>query len=138
VHSHLGLKLTQKLSVESEKVPKTVQFFSSNSEVLFFPDKYSNPIILVPNIPNEIKYIIFPKSNSNNDILVNCVDISSRELLRSWMIRMITEKPQINFVHQIDCRVGSATNFKYEFMNQLNSWILLNFESNNQELMNVK
>jgi len=95
-------------------------------------------MIVVPNIPNEIKYVIFPKSNTNNDILINCVDISSRELIKCWMVRLITDKPQINFVHQIDCKVGSITNFKYEYMNQLNSWILLNFESNSEELLNVK
>ncbi len=137
IHGSLGAKITQKLQLESDRVPRTVQLYSNNPELLFFSDKFNIPFILVPNMHNEAKYIAFPKNNYNNDILVNCVDVSNRELLKTWMIRLIPEKPQINYHHQIDCKVGSYTNFKYEYLNQLNNYVILNFESNNPDILNV-
>lgn len=86
---------------------------------------------------NEIKYIIYPKKEENYEVVINCVDISNRELIKSWMVRIMPDKPQINHVHKIDCRVNSVTNIKYEFTNSLNSWVIFNFESNNPEILNV-
>jgi hypothetical protein len=113
--------------MEAERTPRTIQLFSSNEEVLFFPEKYNSPIILVPNMPNDIKYVIYPKREESTDVLVHCVDISNRELIRGWLIRILPEKPEINHIHNIDCKVGSVTNIKYEFTNSLNSWVIFNF-----------
>jgi hypothetical protein len=137
IHAQIGCKITQKLKMESERTPRTIQLFSSNPEVLFFPEKFNTPIILVPNMSNDIKYVIYPKREESTDVVVHCVDISNRELVRGWLIRILPEKPEINHIHNIDCKVGSATNIKYEFTNSLNSWVIFNFESNNPELLKV-
>jgi hypothetical protein len=137
VHASVGNKLTGKLQIESEKAAKTVKLFSSNDEVLFFPEKFNSPMILVPNIPNEVKYIIYPKKEENYDVIINLVDISARERVKNWLVRIVPEKPQINNIFTIDCKVNSVTNIKYEFTNSLNSWVIFNFESNNSDILNV-
>lgn len=137
IHAQIGTKITQKLTLEAERNSRTVQFYSSNPEILYLADKCNTAMILVPNMSNEIKYIVYPKKNENYEIILNCVDMSSRELIKSWLVKILPENPHINHVHKIDCKVDSVTNIKYEFTNTLNSWVIFNFESNNPELLSI-
>lgn len=136
MHAQIGSKANHKLMVE-ENQAKTVQFFSNIEDVLFFTENFSQPIIIVPNIPNEVRYTLYPKKDESCEIVINCVDIANRELVRNWLVRLLPEKPEISHVHRIDCKVNTNTNIKYEFTNPLNSWITFNFESNNSDLLSV-
>ncbi len=100
-------------------------------------DKCASGLILVPNMSNEVKYVVYAKKSEDYEVFLNCVDISNRELVKSWLIRIKAESPQINHIHKIDCKVNSVTNIKYEFTNILNSWVIFNFESNNNELLHI-
>ena len=137
MHAQIGNKITHKLQIDQERSPKTIRLFSNNSDILSFPEKFNQPIIIVPNIPNDIKFVVYPKKDENYDIIINCVDISNRELIKNWLVRVLPEKPEINHVHKIDCKINSVTNIKYEFTNSLNSWIIYNFEANNPDILNV-
>lgn len=114
-----------------------MKLFSSDSDIVFFPEKYSQPFILVANLQNEIRYIVYPKSNTQQEVLLSCVDISSRELIKSWLLRIIPEKPEINSVNKIDCKYNQTSNIKYEYTNSLSSWVIYNFECNNSDLLKV-
>lgn len=87
-------------------------------------------MVLIPNLTNEIRCVINPKHNDVYEILMNCVDISSRELVKSWLFRVTADKPDISHVHKIDCKINQVLNFKYEFGNPLNNHMIFNFESN--------
>jgi hypothetical protein len=120
-----------------DRIPRTVKLFSSDPEVVFFPEKYSQPFILVANLQNEIRYIVYSKVNKQQEVVLSCVDISSRELVKSWLLKIIPEKPEINSVHKLDCKHNQTSNIKYEYTNSLNSWVIYNFESNNPDLLKV-
>jgi hypothetical protein len=136
VHARIGSKMHQKLFVE-DRVPRTIKLYSSDNELMFFPEKYGQPIILVPSLQNEFKYIVYPKKNDPIDLVLNCVDISTRELVKSWLVRVTPEKPEINHVHKVDVKVNLASTIKYEYTNALNNYVVYNFESNSPEILKV-
>jgi hypothetical protein len=104
---------------------------------MFFPEKYNQPIILVPSMQNEFKYVLYPKKSENVELVLNCVDISTRELVKSWLVRMLPEKPEINHVHKVDVKVNLASMIKYEYTNSLNNYAVFNFESNSPDILKV-
>lgn len=123
----------QKLTIEDRNA-RNVQFYSTNENILYLPDKYKKPMVLIPNLSNEVRCVVNPKQNDTFEVLFNCVDISSRELIKTWLFRIIADKPEISHVHKIDCKVNQVLNFKYEFSNTLNHHMIFNFESNSNLL----
>jgi len=117
-----------------DRNPRNVQFFSTNQDILYLPEKYNKPMVLIANLSNEIRCVVNPKQNDTFECLLNCVDIASRELVKSWLFRIMADKPEISHVHKIDCKVNQILNFKYEFANPLNHHMIFNFESNSRLL----
>ena len=94
-------------------------------------------MILVPNMPSELKYCIYPKKEINYEVILNCVDISNRKLVRSWLVRIMPDKPIIKKYVKLECRANRKNNIKYEYENEVNSWIIYNFESSHPEIFKV-
>ena len=69
-----------------------------------------------------------------NEILLNLVDISNRELIKTWIMRVKPDVPKYENVQNIECKLNKTTNIKFEYKNTLNSWIIYNFESNSKYL----
>jgi hypothetical protein len=137
IHSQLGTKINQRFFVETNE-RKTIQCFSSNPELVMFNEKYSVPIILIPDIPNEMKFIVFPKKKDNiSEVIINVVDIANKEIIKSILIRVIPEYPTFAHVVRIDCNVGTATHFKYEYTSKLNKWSTIKFESNDEDFLRI-
>lgn len=138
VQTKLGSKVLQKFKLElSER--KTIQCYSSNNDIIYFTEKCSVPMITLPDIPNEIKFVVFPKKKSNlEEVLINVVDISNKILLKSVLVRVIPENPLFTHVVKIECNVGSVTHFKYEYQSKLNKWSIIKFESNDSEFLRVR
>ena len=129
VHAQIGSKKVQRLTIE-DRSARNVQFFSSNEEILYLSEKYKTPMVLIPNLSNEVRCVVNPRQNDTFEVLLNCVDISSRELLKTWLFKIMADKPEISHVHKIDCRLNQVLNFKYEFCNPLNHHMIYNFEAN--------
>ena len=119
----------QRLTMEDRNA-RNVQFFSSNEDILYLSEKYKKPIVLIPNLSNEVRCVVNPRQNDTFEVLLNCVDISTRELLKTWQFKIMADKPEISHVHKIDCRLNQILNFKYEFSNPLNQYMIFNFEAN--------
>ncbi len=64
--------------------------------------------------------------------------MSNRETVRSWLVRIATEKPIINKHVKFDRKANNQTNIKYECTNNMNGWVVYTFESNHPDILNVK
>lgn len=137
VNIQLGMKVNQKFLVDTNE-RRTVRLFTNNNDVIFFNDKFSVPLILIPDISNEMKFIIYPKKKEiTNDTLINVVDIYNKVIIKTILIRVIPENPIFTHVVRIDCNVGSPTHFKYEYTSKLSKWAILKFSSNNEDFLRV-
>ena len=72
-----------------------------------------------------------------NNALINCVNVNTRELYKSWLIKYTCANVVVSDEKNIECYVGSQTNIKYECTNPIDKWVLLKFESSDDNLMYV-
>ena len=137
ISSDMGIRSKNSLSLPMSKTPRTIRIFSSDPDTLYFEDKYNESIILVPNIKYEFEYILFPKKNELIEIAIHCIDLGTNEILEKWLIRSLPNKPFINQILKVDCRINSVTNVKFNFTNPLDNWSLIRFESSNDKIMKI-
>ena len=114
-----------------------LQLFTDRPEIIQFPKGYETPFDLVQNSTAESKYILYPKNKNRSNAMINCVNINTRDLYKSWLIQFTCGNPTISSSQNIDCYVGNQTNIKYECVNPIDKWVLLKFESSDDNLMYV-
>ena len=135
VSSDLGVKKTFKLLLPIIDTPKTIKLYSSNEDILFFQGRYKESIILVPNMRYELEYVVFSKKVENHEILINCIDISTKEIIKTWLIKTAVNQPKVSQIIKVDCMVGTSTQVKFSFTSPLNTWSVLHFESSNKRML---
>ena len=133
----LGVKKTFKLFLPEIYSPRTVKLYSSDENILFFQDKYKQNIMVIPNMRYEIEYVVFSKKIANNDILINCIDISNKEVIKTWLVKTAVNQPKVNQVIKVNCLIGNSTQVKFSFTSPLNTWSVLYFESSNRNMVEL-
>ena len=81
--------------------------------------------------------VLYPKNQYENEVIVNCVNTAKREAFKTWLVNINTSKPEIDATVEVICIIGSITNIKYEYVNRLNNFVLLKFDSENEELLDI-
>ena len=92
---------------------------------------------MVQNMRYEIEYTIYSKKVENHEILLNCIDISSKEIIKTWLVKTSVNKPKVSQVIKVECNIGSSTQVKFSFTSPLNTWSILHFESSNTRMVQL-
>jgi hypothetical protein len=114
-----------------------LQLYSDRPETIQFGEGYNAPFELIQNSTAESKFILYPKNKNRNSALINCINVNTRELYKSWLIQYTCANAVVSDEKNIECYVGSQTNIKYECTNPIDKWVLLKFESSDDNLMYV-
>ena len=133
----LGVKKTNKLLLPVVDVPRTIKLYSSNESILFFKDRYKENIVMVPNMRYEVEYIVYTKKSEIYDLLLSCVDITTKDIIKTWLIKCVPNNPKINQIIKVDCLIGTTKQVKFSFTSPLNTWCLINFESSNRAMVEL-
>ena len=115
----------------------TLQLFSDNFDSLQFPKECEIPFTIFPNTETNCKFILYPKNTKKDYAIINCVNIYTRELYENWLIKYNLGIPTIAETVQIECNVGDRTGVNYECSNPLSHWVILKFESGDEEFLEV-
>ena len=147
IHGIQGLKTSSSLLInyESELYKEStyngnnmnLQLFTDHPDTIYFPQGYDMPFVLFPNNQAKSKFILYPKSNEGNLALINCVNVYTRELYKSWIIKYTVDYPKIDETEQINCVVGSQNIINYRCTNPFNKWTILMFYSGDDRIMEV-
>ena len=81
--------------------------------------------------------VLYPKNQFEQEVIVNCVNTAKRVAFKTWLVKIITSRPEIDATVEVICIIGSITNIKYEYVNRLNNFVLLKFDSENEELLDI-
>ena len=135
--SDLGAKKTYKLLLPIVDQPTSIKLYSSNEDILFLQGRYKESIIMVQNMRYEIEYTIYSKKIENHEILLNCIDLSTKEIIKTWLVKTAVNKPKVSQVIKVECNVGSSTQVKFSFTSPLNTWSVLHFESSNTRMVQL-
>ena len=134
--TNIGNKKKQLLTINNDIEDKELQLFS-NSPNIFLPGRSGEQFNLPKNESANIYFVLFPKTTNRKEAILNCVDVGRREAFKSWLIKYDTLKPKIEDVVEVNCKIGTITNFQYKFINPLDEEITLFFESDNENFLNV-
>ena len=46
--------------------------------------------MMIPNIRSEVEYMVYSKkTENNNDIQINFIDISNKEITKTWLVKIV-------------------------------------------------
>ena len=133
----LGVKKSFKLFIPEIDTQRSIKLYSSDENILFFQGKYKQNIMMIPNIKFEAEYMVYSKKIENNDILINCIDISNKEIIKTWLVKTVVNQPKVSQVIKVNCLIGNSTQVKFSFTSPLNTWSVLNFESSNRNMVEL-
>ena len=133
----LGVKKNYKLLLPIVDSPRTIRIYSSNEDILYLQGRYKENIIMIQNMRYEVEYTVFSKKVENHEILINCIDISNREIIKTWLVKTAVNTPKVSQVIKVDCLIGSSTQAKFSFTSPLNTWSVLHFESSNKTMVEL-
>ena len=114
-----------------------VQLFTDQPETIIFPQGFDTPFTLFPKTQAKSKFILYPKSKNGNLAKINCVNIYTRELYKSWLIKYGVDYPKIDETEQVNCIIGSQNIINYTCTNPIGKWTILMFYSADDEIMEV-
>ena len=134
----LGVKKKYKLLLPIVDSPKTIKLYSSNEDILYFQGRYKENIIMIKNMRYEVEYTIYSKKVENHEILINCIDIFSNEIIKTWLIKIGVNTPRVSQIIKVDCLIGTSTQTKFYFKSPLNTWSVLHFESSNKYMVELQ
>jgi len=64
--------------------------------------------------------------------MVTCVDVNSKELVRSWILTIAPTVPPVSQVFDVTCPLDKERNVIVPYQNKLNSEVWMIFVSSNE------
>ena len=138
VVSRLGVKTKGTLNLFPLPTSRTVQMCSSDYETLYMDEQYSTPFIILPQVRYDINYVVYPKHNKEYELYVTCVDVSTKEVIKSWVVKTKPSYAEINQVIKLNCKIACVTNVKFLFTNPLDEFSVISFDSSNKRIMSLE
>jgi hypothetical protein len=128
---NLGAKMKNSLSfIYYGKENKKIKFCSSDNNLLFFDDEiYNKGVMIEPNKMYQIDFYIYINKIKNYELIVNGIDMKSKEIFKTWVINASPGKLNIIKKMEIDYLININNDVKtsFEYTNPLNSFCVINF-----------
>ena len=115
----------------------SLKLYTDKPEIIQFPKDYDNSFTLVLNSTAEAKYILYPKNQDQNMAMINCVNVNTRDIYKSFLINFACGDPEISDKVDVESPINNQTNLKYQFVNPIDKWVLMKFESSDENYMYV-
>ena len=136
----LGVKMKKSLSFSLYGNENTkIKLFSNDINILFFDNIYKNGILVQPNKLYQFDYYFWAKQLKNYEIIVNCIDMKSKEVIKTWIINASVAK--FNIIKKIDINylinVNNDVKTIFEFTNPLNSFAVINFICSTKTVLDI-
>ena len=114
----------------------TLQLFTDCPDVVIFPPESKNHFTLKPNSVGVKNFYLYPRREGNSAV-INCVNIYTRELYNSWMVKYSQDMPEIDETEEIKVIIGGKNVLDYEYKNPTGKFMVLSFYSANEDIMEV-
>lgn len=136
LHVNIGQLTTTKLTLPAD-VTRMVKCFVSHPSIAYFPSPYDKPFTLTPASINAVTMNVRSFSVKTQTVLVNCVDIGTKELVYAWIVRMIGTDPQVTRKYELTVRCGMESNQKFVYENRSPSFCIFEFVSSHPQILQV-
>ena len=131
-----GQITSTKLTLPPE-IARLVKMYVSHPSLAYFPSPYDKAFTLTPGPINAIPINFRIFSVKTQNVLVNCIDINSREKVFSWIVKLIGSQPQITKIIEVNCKIGQDSAQRFIYDNRSSKWALFEFVSSNSDILEV-
>ena len=115
----------------------TLQLFTNYPDVIIFPHDSRNPFTVKPNTTEVKKYMIYSRRAEENSAIINCVNVYTRNIYKSWLIKYEIDWPHIDESETVECIIGNKNEFTYRYKNPMSKFMVLTFYSGNEDIFEV-
>ena len=115
----------------------TLQLFTNYPDVIIFPHDSRNPFTVKPNTTEVKKYMIYSRRDEENSAIINCVNVYTRNIYKSWLIKYEIDWPHIDESETVECIIGNKNEFTYRYKNPMSKFMVLTFYSGNEDIFEV-
>jgi len=137
VNVNVGQLTTVKLTIASDS-NRTVRCYTSHPSLSYFPSGFDKPFAISSGPASTIPINVRSLSVKNQNIIVNCVDVATKELIRAWIVKLIGSDPKITKTIDLVVKCGAEVTHKFVYENRLPSFGSFEFVSSNPDLLQVK
>mmetsp|Transcript_38763 Transcript_38763/g.34457 ORF Transcript_38763/g.34457 Transcript_38763/m.34457 type:complete len:171 (-) Transcript_38763:191-703(-) len=115
---------------------RRVRVYHSHPSLGYFPDPYDKEFTTVPGSYNTIPMNVRSFDLKPTSLIVNAVDTATKELVYSWVVKLIGSTPQVTHKYEIEVKCGYESQpSKVLFENRSTSFCLFEFVSSHPELL---
>lgn len=105
--------------------------FSSNNRMV----ETSGEIYkLTPNAYNALSVNVRTYERDYRKVRINCVDINTKELIRSWLMLIESEEPKVTKTEDIKLIIDRGVSREIDFTNKLNKEAVFEFATSRPDL----
>ncbi len=117
-----------------------LKFYSSDNNIVSFDNEFKNGIIAKKDKIYKINYGLYlTKIKSDNEIMVNCLDMKNKEIYKSWIIKPKITK--INYADKINMtfikEINNDIKTTFEYRNPLNKICVIHFTCSTKTVMDI-
>ena len=108
VNVNMGQLTGSKLTLPGD-IPRLCKLYTSHPLYLTFPSPFNKAFTMSAGRINVIDFNIRSFSEEPMISQINCVDLDSKELVYSWIVRIDTNKPNVTKIFDINSKLGIET-----------------------------
>lgn len=128
--SRVGLRIDQTLTMEGDK-PRQVLLYSSNNRIV---ETGGEPQSILPDKHNVLTVSVRTFERDYKKVRVNCVDLNTRELIKSWLMLVESEEPKVTRSIDVQLMIDRGVTREIDFENKLNKEAIFEFASTRPDL----
>jgi len=134
VNVNIGQLTSLKLSLPAD-ISRMAKCYVSHPSLAYFPNPYDKPFALTPASANAITLNVRSFSVKPQTVLVNCVDVGTKELIYAWIVKLIGTEPNVTRKYEITVRCGMDSNQKFIYENRTTSFCIFEFVSSHPDIL---
>ncbi len=133
----MGQRTPGHLTVYGDISRTTVSLYSSHPQLVSFPSPYDRPFALIGGMHTPVPIRVLSFSQQPQKVQVNCVDVTTKQLIHSWIIRIDPETPTVQKMYDIQCEVGHKSVQRFYYQNRDTNANFFTFMSSNPDVLAV-
>jgi len=133
---NIGQLTSLKLNLPAD-ISRMAKCYVSHPSLGYFPSPFDKPFALTPASSNSITMNVRSFSVKPQTVLVNCVDVGTKELIYAWIVKLIGTEPNVTRKYEITVRCGMDSNQKFIYENRTTSFCIFEFVSSHPDIIQV-
>eukprot|EP01017_Pseudomicrothorax_dubius_P016587 TRINITY_DN1880_c0_g5_i2.p1 TRINITY_DN1880_c0_g5~~TRINITY_DN1880_c0_g5_i2.p1 ORF type:complete len:274 (-),score=30.35 TRINITY_DN1880_c0_g5_i2:130-951(-) len=137
VNVSMGQLVTLRLTFPADK-GRAVRCYTSHPSVTYFPSPFDKDFSILQGEINTINLNVRSYAKESQKVLINLVDINTKELLFAWTINVVVSYPKITKVFDVICPIGQESIHAVPYVNRTAAWSIFEFVSSNPEIARLQ